>query len=152
MSTVALQASVNPPSRQVLLLLALECSGALSIEYSMLLHNDFFNGKKNIQISSENIRKMGIHVQFVSSYSCMRCLPSCDKKKNSSPTLIQNSASVLNLIVFLSHTYVLLYCCYREVGKTDFFYNINTYPPKLSVFNSHYLSEQVILWLSRFGV
>lgn len=62
MSTVALQASVNPPSRQVLLLLALECSGALSIEYSMLLHNDFFNGKKNIQISSENIRKMGIHV------------------------------------------------------------------------------------------
>lgn len=61
MSTVALWDSVNPPSRQVHLLLALECSGALIIEYTMLLHNDFFNGKKNIQVSSENIRNMGIH-------------------------------------------------------------------------------------------
>lgn len=32
MSTVALRASVNPPSRQALLLLALECSGELIID------------------------------------------------------------------------------------------------------------------------
>lgn len=46
MSTVALWDSVNPPSRQVHLLLALEYSGALIIEYTMLLHNDFLMERK----------------------------------------------------------------------------------------------------------